>query len=204
MLLFFVNLVKSNMEKKIVYCCSCFIDNAVWFTENMSLHTWELNLTILDKDGQCNDNVFVYETSYQIDYNDSTEYLNNIIFCCVECFEFILRIESGKDNFQFDDIDCNYVYEDTFCFDFQTYYGNDHFQFDVTQPVDIRCTNDILRKYFTNAPEVKSCFTSLQKYYYNYFCFQCRDFFKKVFLRNLYKFENGLSYLKKTSTLENL
>ena len=91
-----------------------------------------------------------------------------------------------------------------FCFNSQIYAGNDRFQFDVRQPVDRCSTNDILKKYFVNAPEVKSCFTSLQKYYYNYFCFQCRDFFKKVFLKNLYKFENGLSYFEKTSTLENL
>ena len=192
------------MERKIVYCCSCFIDSAAWFTDNMLLHTWEFDLVVLDKDGQIDEKVFVYETSFQIDYTDTIEYLNKIIVCCVECFEFLLRFESGKTDSLFDEIDCNYVYEDMFCFNSQIYAGNDRFQFDVRQPVDSSSTNDILKKYFVNAPEVKSCFTSLQKYYYNYFCFQCRDFFKKVFLKNLYKFENGLSYFEKTSTLENL
>ena len=191
------------MERKIVYCCSCFIDNAAWFTENMQLHTWELDLTMLNKEGHCKIDVFAYETSFQIDYNEIIEHLTKVIFCCVECFKFILRIESGKDGFQFDDIDCNYVYEDMFCFDSHTYYGNDRFQFDITRPTDNKSTNDILRKYFINAPEVKSCFTSLKKYYYMYFCLQCRNFFKKVFLKNLYKFENG-SHCKKTSCLENL
>ena len=191
------------MEKRVVYCCSCFIDNAVWFSENMQFHTEDLDLTILNKKGYCGSKVFVYQTSFQIDYNDSIEHVTTVIFCCVECFKFIMRIESGRDSFQFDDIDCNYVHEDMFCFNSHTYYGNDRFQFDVTRPADISCTNDILRNYFINAPEVKSCFTSIQKYYYTYFCFQCRNFFKKVFLKNLYKFENGLS-CKKASHLENL
>ena len=192
------------MERKIVYCCSCFIDTAVWFTDNMLLHTWEFDLVVLDKDGQIDEEkVFVYETSFQIDYTDTIEYLNKIIVCCVDCFEFVLRFESSKTDSLFDEIDCNYVYEDMFCFNSQIYAGNDRFQFDVRQPVDRCSTNDILIKYFVNAPEVKSCFTSLQKYYYRYFCFQCRNFFKKVFLKNLYKFENG-PYYKPTFSVENL
>ena len=191
------------MERKIVYCCSCFIDNAVWFTDNMLLHTWEFDLTILDKNGQIDDKVFVYETSFQIDYSDAIEYLNKIIVWCVECFEFMLRFESGKSDFLFDEIDCNYVYEDAFCFNSLIYNGNDRFQFDVRQPADSSSTNDILKKYFVNFPEIKSCFTSLQKYYYTYFCFNCRNFFKKVFLKNLYKFENG-PYHKRAFSLENL
>lgn len=192
------------MERKIVYCCSCFIDTAAWFTDNMLLHTWECDLVVLDKDGQIDEEkVFVYETSFQIDYTDTIEYLNKIIVCCVDCFEFVLRFESSKTDSLFDEIDCNYVYEDMFCFNSQIYAGNDRFQFDVRQPVDRCSTNDILKKYFVNAPEVKSCFTSLQKYYYRYFCFQCRNFFKKVFLKNLYKFENG-PYYKPTFSVENL
>ena len=192
------------MERKIVYCCSCFIDTAAWFTDNMLLHTWEFDLVVLDKDGQIDEEkVFVYETSFQIDYTDTIEYLNKIVVCCVDCFEFVLRFESSKTDSLFDEIDCNYVYKDMFCFNSQIYAGNDRFQFDVRQPVDRCSTNDILKKYFVNAPEVKSCFTSLQKYYYRYFCFQCRNFFKNVFLKNLYKFENG-PYYKPTFSVENL
>ena len=191
------------MERKIVYCCSCFIDSAAWFTDNMLLHTWEFDFVVLDKDGKIDDKVFVYEKSFQIDYIDTIEYLNKIIVCCVECFEFMLHFESAKDDFLFDEINCNYVYEDMFCFNSQIFAGNDRFQFDVRQPNDSSSTKDILKKYFVNVPEVKSCFTSLQRYYYKYFCFQCRDFFKKVFLKNLYKFENG-PYYKPSFSLENL
>ena len=147
--------------------------------------------------------MFVYEKSFQIDYIDTIEYLNKIIVCCVECFEFMLHFESAKDDFLFDEINCNYVYEDMFCFNSQIFAGNDRFQFDVRQPNDSSSAKDILKKYFVNVPEVKSCFTSLQRYYYKYFCFQCRDFFKKVFLKNLYKFENG-PYYKPSFSLENL
>ena len=191
------------MERKIVYCCSCFIDSAAWFTDNMLLHTLEFDFVVLDKDSKIDDKVFVYEKSFQIDYIDTIEYLNKIIVCCVECFEFMLHFESAKDDFLFDEINCNYVYEDMFCFNSQIFAGNDRFQFDVRQPNDSSSTKDILKKYFVNVPEVKSCFTSLQRYYYKYFCFQCRDFFKKVFLKNLYKFENG-PYYKPSFSLENL
>ena len=191
------------MERKIVYCCSCFIDSAAWFTDNMLLHTWEFDFVVPDKDSKIDDKVFVYEKSFQIDYIDTIEYLNKIIVCCVECFEFMLHFESAKDDFLFDEINCNYVYEDMFCFNSQIFAGNDRFQFDVRQPNDSSSTKDILKKYFVNVPEVKSCFTSLQRYYYKYFCFQCRDFFKKVFLKNLYKFENG-PYYKPSFSLENL
>ena len=191
------------MERKIVYCCSCFIDSAAWFTDNMLLHTWEFDFVVPDKDSKIDDKVFVYEKSFQIDYIDTIEYLNKIIVCCVECFEFMLHFESAKYDFLFDEINCNYVYEDMFCFNSQIFAGNDRFQFDVRQPNDSSSTKDILKKYFVNVPEVKSCFTSLQRYYYKYFCFQCRDFFKKVFLKNLYKFENG-PYYKPSFSLENL
>lgn len=191
------------MERKIVYCCSCFIDSAAWFTDNMLLHTWEFDFVVPDKDSKIDDKVFVYEKSFQIDYIDTIEYLNKIIVCCVECFEFMLHFESAKDDFLFDEINCNYVYEDMFCFNSQIFAGNDRFQFDVRQPNDSSSAKDILKKYFVNVPEVKSCFTSLQRYYYKYFCFQCRDFFKKVFLKNLYKFENG-PYYKPSFSLENL
>ena len=191
------------MERKIVYCCSCFIDSAAWFTDNMLLHTWEFDFVVPDKDSKIDDKVFVYEKSFQIDYIDTIEYLNKIIVCCVECFEFMLHFESAKYDFLFDEINCNYVYEDMFCFNSQIFARNDRFQFDVRQPNDSSSTKDILKKYFVNVPEVKSCFTSLQRYYYKYFCFQCRDFFKKVFLKNLYKFENG-PYYKPSFSLENL
>ena len=191
------------MERKIVYCCSCFIDSAAWFTDNMLLHTWEFDFVVPDKDSKIDDKVFVYEKSFQIDYIDTIEYLNKIIVCCVECFEFMLHFESAKYDFLFDEINCNYVYEDMFCFNSQIFAGNDRFQFDVRQPNDSSSTKDILKKYFVNVPEVKSCFTSLQRCCYKYFCFQCRDFFKKVFLKNLYKFENG-PYYKPSFSLENL
>ena len=178
------------MERKNVFSCSCFVDQSVWFIYN-AFYSWEFDL-FLYKDGIISDKIFVYEKDFEINANDANiEHKTTIIVCCVKCFEFILRFLSGKQEVisQLNELDCRYVYEDVFCFNSTIYIGNDRFQFDARNNHSLS-TQEQLEKYFVKFPETKSCFTSLDKYYYKYFCYSCRGFFKKVFLENLYLFKN--------------
>ena len=186
------------MERKKVFCCSRFIDPAIWFTENMLISDWEVDLLVLNKDGLPDNNLFIYEKMFQINYCDSIDYLNKIVVCCLDCFEFMLLFESGRNERMFDEIDCNYVYEDVFCYNSLIYTGNDRFQAEGREP-----NKDNLEKYFVNFPKTKSCFTSIQKYFYRHFCFSCKKAFENIFLKNVYIFEND-SFCKRTSDLENL
>ena len=147
--------------------------------------------------------VFVYDKIFVINTSrNNIEYLTTIIVCCLECFKFILRFLSGKEEIicLFNEIDCQYVFAEVFCFNSTIYTGNDRFQFDVAES-DCRSTREKMEKYFVKFPETKSCFTSLEKNYYKYFCYSCRKFFKKVFLKNLYFFTNDPN-CKRTASLE--
>ena len=192
------------MERKNVFCCSCFIDQSVWFIDN-SYHSWQFD-SFVYKNGLISDKVFVYDKTFVINSNDDNiEYFTTIIVCCLECFEFILRFLSGKEEIicLFNEIDCRYVHEEAFCFNSTIYIGNDRFQFDATEPNDCDCrsTREKLEKYFVKFPETKSCFASLEKYYYKYFCYSCKKFFKRVFLKNLHFFTNEFD-CRRTVSLE--
>lgn len=192
------------MERKNVFCCSCFIDQAIWFIDNAS-HSWQFDAFVY-KNGLISDKVFVYDKTFLINSTEhNIEYLSSIVVCCLECFEFMLRFLSGKKEIicLFNEIDCRYVYEEAFCFNSTIYTGNDRFQFDARDPNDCRSTREKLERYFVGFPETKSCFTSLEKYYYKHFCYSCRKFFKRVFLKNLFFFKNEFG-CKRPLNLENL
>ena len=178
------------MERKNVFCCSCFIDQSVWFIDNSS-HSWQFDVFVY-KDGLLSDKLFIYDKTFLFNSTaDNVEYLTDIIVCCIDCYEFLLRFLSGKKEIiiLFDEIECMYVHEEVFCFNSTIYVGNDRFQFDARQSNGPRSTQEKLEKYFTEFPKTKSCFTSLENCYYKHFCYSCKKFFKRVFLKSLFFFE---------------
>ena len=180
------------MERKNVFCCSCFADQAVWFIEN-AFYSWQFD-PFLYTNGVISDKVFVYEKFFEINANANIEYKTSIIVCCVECFEFMLRFLSGKEEIicLLNELDCRYVYQDVFCFNLTIYTGNDCFQLDARNNHSMS-TREQLEKYFVKFPETKSCFTSLDRYYYKYFCYNCKKFFTRFFLKSLYLFKNDVN-----------
>ena len=58
----FVNLVKKVMEKKIVYSCSCFIDQSFWFVNSM-YHSWKFD-SFVCVNGSVSNNLFIYEKEF--------------------------------------------------------------------------------------------------------------------------------------------
>ena len=171
------------MKKKVVFSCSCFIDQSVWFINSISC------VQRFDEFVNVNDivsgNVFIYE---RISSSSSVE----IVVCCLECFEFLLTCLSMEDKFIYllNKADCCFLIEEPLCFNSLIYIGNNAAIFKGGNNDDYKSTKDILKKYFKKFPIEKSCFTSLEKYSYESFCCSCKEIFKKLFLKKLMYFES--------------
>ena len=173
------------MKKKVVFSCSCFIDQSVWFANSISCQQ-RFDEFVYVNDLPSGD-VFIYEKI-------STKYNDEIIVCCLECFEFLLTCFSIEDEFidTLNKVDCLYVIEEPFCYNSLIYVGNDLLIFNNINNIiesDVKSTKDVLEQYFKKFPDEKSCFTSLEKYSYKSFCFSCKEIFIRLFLRKLIHFE---------------
>ena len=183
------------MEKKIVFSCSCFIDQSFWFV-NSIYHSWKFD-SFTSVNGSVSNDLFIYEKEFTFVGNDdgtSVQYINEIIVCCLECFEFLLTYFSTEEEIVdvFNKIECLYVIEEPFCYNSETYIGNDQFVFNENRGRNQESyspTKKKLEKYFKRQPETKSCFTSIDKYSYQYFCYSCKRLFKILFLKKLFRIE---------------
>ena len=170
------------MKKKVVFSCSCFIDQSVWFINSISrMQRFD---EFVNMDDIISGNVFIYERK-------SSSSTVEIVVCCLECFEFLLTCLSMEDKFidLLNKIDCCFVIEEPFCYNSLIYVGNDLLIFKGGNNADYKSTKDILEKYFKKFPNEKSCFTSLEKYSYKSFCFSCKEIFIRLFLKKLIHFE---------------
>ena len=178
------------MEKKIVFSCSCFIDQSVWFV-NSIYHSWKFD-SFTCVDGVVSDKLFIYKKDFTfVRSDDSYQYINEIIVCCVECFEFLLTYFSTTEEMfdVFNKIDCLYVIEEPFCYNSEIYIGNDQFGISNLNYEQMQELYQTKKKYFKKQPETKSCFTSIEKYSYECFCSNCKRIFKILFLEKLYRIE---------------
>ena len=184
------------MEKKIVFSCSCFIDQSFWFVNSM-YHSWKFD-SFVCVDSSVSNNLFIYEKEFTFvsdSDGNSVQYINEIIVCCLECFEFLLTYFSTKEEIidVFNKIDCLYVIEEPFCYNSEIYIGNDQFERSNENHGQIQElyneTKKKLKKYFKTKPETKSCFTSIEKYSYECFCSSCKRIFKILFLEKLFRIE---------------
>ena len=178
------------MEKK-NFSCSCFIDQSIWFVNSL-FYSWMFD-TFVYTNGSLSDNLFIYDKKFTFNVNEgNVQYVSEIIVCCLECFEFLLVYSSGKKEIidAFNEIDCLFVVEEPFCYNSEIYIGNDQFAFDGNERErSCNSTEEKLEKYFREHPTTKSCFTSIEKYYYQHFCSSYKKIFKKLFLKNLSCFE---------------
>ena len=183
------------MEKKIVFSCSCFIDQSFWFVNSM-YHSWKFD-SFACVNGSVSNNLFIYEKEFTFvsDFDgNNVQYINEIIVCCLECFEFLLTYFSTEEEIVgvFNKIDCLYVIEEPFCYNSEIYIGNDQFVFSNENQGQIQPYNSTkkrLEKYFKKQPETKSCFTSIEKYSYECFCSSCKRIFKILFMGKLFRIE---------------
>ena len=170
------------MKKKVVFSCSCFIDQSVWFINSISrMQRFD---EFVNMDDIISGNVFIYERK-------SSSSTVEIVVCCLECFEFLLTCLSLEDRFIYllNKTDCCFLIEEPFCYNSLIYVGNDLNVFKGGNNSDYKSTKDILEKYFKKFPNEKSCFTSIEKYSYKSFCFSCKEIFKILFLKKLFHFK---------------
>ena len=169
------------MKKKVVFSCSCFIDQSIWFV-NSVFCLQRFDAFVYGNDLASGD-VFIYEKK-------STSATSEIIVCCLECFEFLLTCFSIEEEFidLLNKIDCLFVIEEPFCYNSFIYMGNEQFV-NGNDEHELNSSKYILEKYFKKHPYEKSCFTSIGKYSYEYFCFSCKKNFKTLFLQKLFYFE---------------
>ena len=172
------------MMKKVVFSCSCFIDQSIWFINSIScMQRFD---EFVNVDDIISGNFFIYERK-------SSSITVEIVVCCLECFEFLLTYLSMEDKFIYllNKTDCCFLIEEPFCYNSLIYVGNDLLIFKGgNNDDDFKTTKDILEKYFKKFPNEKSCFTSLEKYSYESFCCSCKEIFKKLFLKKLMYFES--------------
>ena len=62
------------MEKKIVFCCSCFIDQSFWFVNSM-YHSWKFD-SFACVDSSVSNNLFIYEKEFTFVANDDGNSVN--------------------------------------------------------------------------------------------------------------------------------
>ena len=188
------------MVKNIVFSCSYFIDESVWFVNSSSGSKLWVFDSFVCVGGILSDEIFIYKKnpSFKIKDDESVCHINEIIVCCVKCFEFQLSCFSTRDDMTdvFIQIDCHYIDVDYGCFDIDIYIGNEQFEMenlllDFEKRKEKYFENKRkIKNIFKNKPQTKSCFTYLEKFKYECFCYKCKRIFDIFFVGNLHKISN--------------
>ena len=192
------------IKKTVIKTCSFFIDKAVWFvnlSQKQAVNPWRFDCfeskrrivdIISDK--------FIKDTrTTKILVDEKTCFKNTIVVSCVDCFEFQLMLISLQENSTLDTLNCRFVRSDCFTFDddysSDIFTGNSQFvnenYFYSHEQTELLLRNSNVE--LAKQPLHKSCFTSLQKKCYRFFCTTCKRAYNKFFESNLYVFS---SYLK--------
>ena len=176
------------MRKTTIKVCFGFLDRAVWFIDNSRLLPyWVFNRKVKNEDDTVNDDErFILERRIS---NDNFIFKQTIVCSCMDCFRFQVSISSDENFSCLSNVDCRFVKKDLNVFD-DTFnddiFVGDH-QFVVQRYFQPREQLDAITErekiVFLKRPLHKSCFTSLRKKSYKYFCTTCKkihnDFFEK-------------------------
>ena len=190
------------MIKNVIKTCCCFVDKAVWFVNQIRpIPLWHFDL--VKRQTRIEDIIeekFIKEIRTVRTYIDGKIFVKNtIIVSCVKCFEFQLFELSSRANSIFDAINCRFVTTD--CFSYSDSFTNDIFtgnsQFVVENYFLSREQRELLflnagsnTDNFIRQPLHKSCFTSLQKNRYRFFCTTCKKVYNEFFERRLHFFSS--------------
>ena len=175
------------MTRTKVTCCSCFIERCVCFCETKA------NFEDLTS---ANFDLFIKETREHCVLNGPLIYTEHVI-ACLDCFMFQLWNLSIEDIRIFDTVACRFTYSDPFNYGEEFYddifVGNNQF-FRENGLLSRSEQEELFRKtlnmsnYFFRQPKHKSCFTSLQKQNFTYFCTECKNTYYKFFEKDLHTF----------------
>ena len=188
------------MIKNVIKTCCCFVDKAVWFVNQLqSVPLWHFDH--VKRQSRIEDILeekFIKEIRTVRTYIDGKILVKNtIIVSCVKCFEFQLLELPSRANSIFDAINCRFVTTD--CFSYSDDFTNDIFtgnsQFVVENYSLLHEQRELLflnagsnTDNFIRRPLHKSCFTSLQKNRYRFFCTTCKKVYNEFFERRLHVF----------------
>ena len=141
--------------------------------------------------------VFINEIVPCLEYDKNavcTILHNRITLCCVKCYQFQLFYLSSLETKVLNNVECRMTVFDTFTygdeFDDYIYIGNSQFDEEnrLLSPNERNLLYEKMKSNFDNfsiRPEKKSCFTSLEKCLYKYFCITCKNIYKDFFTENL-------------------
>ena len=186
----------------IIKTCSCFIDKAVWFInlpEKQACRPWLFDHVRTQTSLQdIIENKFIKEVRTKtISIGGKSFTKNTVVISCVDCFDFQVLQLSFEEKSIFDTINCRFVTRDSSTFD--DYYCSDIFtgnsQFVVENYFFSREQREMIfnihassSDIFSRQPLHKSCFTSLQKRRYRFFCTTCKKIYNHFFERMLHAF----------------
>ena len=143
-------------------------------------------------------NKFIKEirTTKILDDDEKTLFKNTIVVSCVDCFEFQLMLISLQENSMLDTLNCRFVTSDCFTFDDDysrdIFTGNSQFvyknYFYSHEKIELLFRNS--KVDLAKQPLHKSCYTSLQKKRYRFFCTTCRRAYNEFFESKLHVFSS--------------
>ena len=191
------------MKKTVIKTCSCFVDKAIWFvnlSQKRIVNPWRFDCVrsenrLLD----IIENKFIKEVRSTKNLVDEKICLKDtIVISCVDCFEFQLFLLSSEENCMLDTLNCRFVTSD-FCT-----YGDDY-----SDEIFIGNSQFVHENYFysreqreflfrnggvklSKQPLHKSCFISLQKKRYRFFCTTCKRAYNEFFESKLHVFSSVL------------
>ena len=191
------------MKKTVIKTCSCFVDKAIWFvnlSQKRVVNPWRFDCVrsenrLLD----IIENKFIKEVRSTKNLVDEKICLKDtIVISCVDCFEFQLFLLSSEENCMLDTFNCRFVTSD-FCT-----YGDDY-----SDEIFIGTSQFVHENYFysreqreflfrnsgvklSKQPLHKSCFISLQKKRYRFFCTTCKRAYNEFFESKLHVFSSVL------------
>ena len=191
------------MKKTVIKTCSCFVDKAIWFvnlSQKRVVNPWRFDCVrsenrLLD----IIENKFIKEVRSTKNLVDEKICLKDtIVISCVDCFEFQLFLLSSEENCMLDTLNCRFVTSD-FCT-----YGDDY-----SDEIFIGNSQFVHENYFysreqreflfrnggvklSKQPLHKSCFISLQKKRYIFFCATCKRAYNEFFESKLHVFSSVL------------
>ena len=175
------------MTRTKVTCCSCFIERCVCFCKTKA-NFKDLMSTNFD--------LFVKEAREHCVLNGPLIYTEYVV-ACLNCFTFQLWNLSIEDIRIFDTVACRFTYSDPFSYG-EEYYddifvGNNQFLSENTS-LSFKKREELFNRslnisdHFLRQPKHKSCFTSLQKQNFAYFCTECKNTYYKFFEKHLHTF----------------
>ena len=173
--------------------CSCFLDRTVWFIDSSSLlPCWFLNSKVKNEDDTTSDDEhFILERQTS---NDNFIFKQTIVCSYMDCFRFQVLISSDENFSCLSNVNCRFVKKDLNVFDDNfndDIFVGDH-QFVVARYFQPREQLDAMiereKIVFSKRPLHKSCFTSLRKKRYKYFCTSCKKIYNDFFEKKLHVF----------------